>query len=194
MSYRINITPDTDTLYLILPGASQGAHAPLLKAITDKLETAGKTWLAVTYPFQDKGLNSPESESHEREMQEVLDGLSLLPFSQYEMIVIIGKSFGALVGAKLVSELKKRYRCTIEFHVLGFIFDAHMRSLPDKCESLTVYQGEYDRFGSAAEVAKIFPTAAVFTIVGGDHSYRNANREPVFEDVVVRKLFEVVKI
>lgn len=191
MSLRLNITPKHDILYIVLPGVSQGAGVGILKTITDRLEIAKKEWLAVTFPFQDEGQNSPESPEHTIEIAEVMRGLKIITGDvKPERVVIIGKSFGALIGSNIITNIRLLYECAIEFHILGFIFEDSMRASLESIEKLFVYQGEFDRFGSPEKVSNILKTARVVPIVGADHSYRNEKKEPVFESIVVDKLFE----
>lgn len=195
MSLRLNITPNTDVLYVILPGVSQGSSIGVLKTISDKLELASKTWLSVSFPFQDKGLNKPESAELEAEIEEVLKGLKKISNEQkFKRIVIIGKSFGALIAVKLFPYLCKTFKCPIELHVLGYIFDDAMSINEHDYEKLFIYQGEHDRFGSPTDVREKLPFAKIFTIVNADHSYRNEKKEPVYEEVVGQLLFSNMTI
>lgn len=195
MSLRLNITPNTDVLYVILPGVSQGSAIGVLKTIADKLELASKTWLSVSFPFQDKGLNKPESVELEAEIEEVLKGLAKISNEQkFKRIIIIGKSFGALIAVKLFPYLCKTFECPIELHVLGYIFDDAMSINEHDYEKLFIYQGEHDRFGSPADVREKLPFAKIFPIVNADHSYRNEMKEPVYEEVVCQLLFSNMTI
>lgn len=195
MSLRFNLAPNTGVLYVVLPGVSQGATIGVLKMVTDKLELASKTWLSVSFLFQDKGLDKPESEELDAEIGEVLRGLEKISTEQkFQKIVIIGKSFGALVAVKLFPYLCKTFECPIELHILGYIFDDGMPINENDYEKLYIYQGELDRFGSPSEVSEKLPFAKVFPIANADHSYRNEKKEPIYEEIVVRLLFSNMTI
>jgi surfactin synthase thioesterase subunit len=123
MPHHLSTTTTSDTLYLVLPGISQGATSGIVKDITDKLEKAGKTWLSITYPFQDQDLNESENQTLEAEMQEVMEGIKLISQGKrYKKMVIIAKSFGALVASKLIETFRKDYANEIDLYILGYIF------------------------------------------------------------------------
>jgi len=189
MSLRINKTNESDVLYLILPGVSLGGSVGISKDITDKLEKAGKTWLSITYPFQDQDLNELKSQTLEAEMQEVIAGCKLISQGRrYKKIVIIAKSFGALVASKLIETFRKDYADTIDLYVLGYIF-GDMNLENDFIGKLLVYQGEHDRYGNAEQVRQALPYADVIEIPGADHSFRNEKKELVYEGQVLLSLF-----
>ena len=188
MSLYTNIGKDIETLHLLLPGASQGPNVGILKFVSDRLKSTGKTYLAVSFPFQDKGHDSPESQAFNAEIAEVMRGLKHIESEvSPKRMVIIGKSFGALVGAKMLPILKENYSAEIEFHVLGYIFDEGLSPIA-QAEKVFVYQGEFDRFGTPEQVREKLPNAKVFSIQGADHSYRNDKKEPVFEVEVLNLL------
>ncbi len=166
-----------------------GGSVGIAKDITDKLEKAGKTWLSITYPFQDQDLNEPESQTLESERQEVLAGCELISQGKrYKKMVIIAKSFGALVASKLIDELRSNYADEIDLYILGYIF-GDMNLEKDSLGKLLVYQGEYDRYGSAEQVRQAVPYADVIEITGADHSFRNEKKEPIYEGQVILHLF-----
>lgn len=195
MSLRINFTPNRDTLYIMLPGVSQAPNTGVLKSIENRLATSQKNYLVVTFPFQDKGFDGPESPTHEVELNEVIRGLEKVSEGEkFKRIVLVGKSFGALIAIKLIATLQDLFNCPIELHILGFIFDDGTQLDKKSVSNVFVYQGELDRFGSPVDVEQKMPFAKVFTIVGADHSYRNENKEPVYESDVEKLFFSVVTL
>lgn len=194
MSLRINKTPQSDILYLILPGVSQGGSVGMVKDITDKLEIAGKTWLSVTYPFQDQKLNAPENQTLEAEKREVSAGCQLIAGGKrFKKMVIIAKSFGALIASKLIEEFRQNYADEIDLYILGYIF-GDVTFAESSIKQLIVYQGEYDRYGNVDEVRQALSWAEVIEIAGADHSFRNEKKEPVYEGQVILDLLGRVEM
>ncbi|MBP6974759.1 MAG: hypothetical protein KBB54_02325 [Candidatus Pacebacteria bacterium] len=195
MSLNINITPNTKTLYIILPGVSQSVHTGLLDAVQNRLRLASRTYLSVSFPFQDKGLDAPESADSSIEMQEVVNGIARVSEDFiFEKVVIIGKSYGAFIAAKLTGHIKDVFKCAIEFHVLGYIFDPVLEFSEDAYERVVVYQGELDRFGTGDAVKEKLPFATVHRIANADHSYRNERKEFEHEGKVLDLLFSEITL
>ncbi len=195
MSLRINFTLNRDTLYILLPGVSQAPNTGILKSMENRLATLQKNYLVVTFPFQDKGFDGPESPTHEAELDEVIRGLEKVNEGEsFKRIVLVGKSFGALIAVKLIDKIKELFDCPIELHVLGFIFDDSACLDEGLVANVFVYQGELDRFGSPTDAERKMPFAKVFAIKGADHSYRNEKKEPVYEGDVERLFFSTVTL
>lgn len=195
MSLRINFTPSTDVLYIILPGVSQAPNSGILKSIENRLATSQKNYLVVTFPFQDKGFDGPESSTHEAELNEAIRGLEKVSHGrEFKHIVLIGKSFGSVIAIKLMDEIKKQFNCPIELHILGFVFDDSVQLAEESVTNVFIYQGELDRFGSPSQTEQKMPFATVFAIAGADHSYRNEKKEPVYESDVERLFFSAVTV
>ncbi len=195
MSHRINVTSDTDLFYILLPGASQDGETGILKTIGDRLSKSGKTWVCVNYPFQDMGLEGPEDQSFKSEIDEVLRGVEIAKNNkEFTRVIIVAKSFGALIATEITDYIREIFKCPIDLHVLGYIFDEKMHIEDRNFNSIMIYQGELDRFGSPSKAQVDVPSSKVFTICGADHSYRNETKEPVFESDVVNALFSVIKI
>ncbi len=193
MSFRINFTEHTEVLFILLPGISYKIGIGVLQAIEARLIDSHSNYLTVTFPFQDKGFDMPESKTHDLEMMEVVRGVKKASEGvRFGRVVLLGKSFGGLIAIKLLSALKEHCKCPFDLHILGYIFDESMRMDADVVEHVFIYQGEHDRFGSPEKVAQTVPFAKVFSIAGADHSYRNELKEPVYESEVARLFFNVV--
>ena len=55
-------------------------------------------------------------------------------------------------------------------------------------------QGTNDRFASPVEVRKaVGNLAEVVEIIDADHSYRNSQKEPVYQDIAIKELIKWIK-
>ena len=57
-----------------------------------------------------------------------------------------------------------------------------------------VIQGTNDRFASPVEVRKMVgDLTEVVEIVDADHSYRNSQKEPIYQEIAIKELMKWIK-
>ena len=196
MSYKTNKGEETDVLYILLPGVSQDIRTGMMSDISKKLTAAKKTWVAINYPFQDRGQKEPSSDDLVEEIDEVMSGLTAvhteLQNKQPKKIIIIAKSLGAVVVAKMQSRLFALAE-SVDLFVLGYVLE-DISFTHNRLRTFVIYQGEHDRFMTPDHVTKFATGAEVITIKSADHSFRNENKEPIYESVVLADLYKRLSI
>lgn len=106
----------------------------------------------------------------------------------YEKIVIIAKSLGGIITSYWLEQNPDE---NIEVVVLGYVIGS-VKTEALKGKLHLVIQGENDRFGNAGavkdELAKYDIETNVLELSKADHSYRNEQKEPVYQSAAVELL------
>ena len=107
---------------------------------------------------------------------------------KYKHIRLIGKSLGAIIAAKYLSGLpvedQKKYSVIIFGYDTGMI---NIFAFPGK---ISIIQGEKDKYGNIETVKENLKNAkskdiSYFEVPNADHSYRNEQKEPIYEDIAI---------
>lgn len=177
-------------VYLVLHGGRTGGiYSPFIRRVIDALSWRGESVLACNFTFLEHGETAPKSDIVE-EINLVKMVVEKLKSIGYEEIVIVGKSYGAVVASKYLSSAKPD---NVSIAILGYI-DDKLDTAGLKGRLKVVVQGENDRFGSVddvrTELAEAGVDGLVVEIAKADHSYRDDQGEPIFEAAAVDALLE----
>lgn len=185
---------NSDELNIIFPGSSLGFQTGLINKIFNRLVVGGKSAISYNYPFLDRGEENSSGEELIEELEALNEILKVVDVNQYSKINFIGKSLGAVIASFFLQRPEnKDLLSKVSFSVLGYVKGSI--DLKDLNCKILIIQGENDRFGNISEVKKDFenPDNSDVTFVeipNADHSYRNAEKEPVFEDLAIEALFK----
>jgi hypothetical protein len=190
MSYKY-ICNNNNTLYLVLPGASLNTSTGIMKHIIDRLEIRKEDILAINYPFQDRLENKSSGEKLLEEQHEIILGLDSVSNldKKWDKIVVIAKSISGAVVSRLLFTLIKKYTDRIDLYILGCLLNDVTLDNITYLNKFVILQGELDPFGSPSQVKEKFNNANVITIPNADHSYRNSEKQPIYEPIVINLLF-----
>jgi hypothetical protein len=178
----------SNTLFVILHGGNAGIEDPFLQKIYTKIVNSNQSYLSIQMTFKDKGESSSSGPETLREIDEVKTVLGQIELTNYEKISFIGKSLGGLVLQRFLTTSQQFNIPKTNFTILGYLIgDVTVSNFKG---NLHIIQGENDPYGKPEDVQKELDisksNSAMLDIVkGGDHSYRNDKKEPIFQDEAV---------
>jgi len=194
MSQYIHYSNNLEELNIIFPGSSLGFQTGLINKIFNKFVSEGRSAVSYNYPFLDRGEENSSGEDLKEELEALQSILSTIDTSKYSKINLVGKSLGAIVASVfLAKEENSHLLSMVSLSVLGYVKGSIDLSKLN-CK-IIIIQGENDRFGNIDEVKKDFvgkdiSLVSFIQIPNADHSYRNADKEPIFEDLAIQELFK----
>jgi dienelactone hydrolase len=113
--------------------------------------------------------------------------LSQLNLKNYKKLHFIGKSLGALVLQRYIESSKFNKPETF-FTILGYLVgEVNIQKL---IVNLHIIQGQLDPHGAPEAIESemknsISKNKQIDVVNGGDHSYRNSEKQPVFQDYAI---------
>jgi predicted alpha/beta-hydrolase family hydrolase len=177
----------SNTLYVILHGGNKGIHDPFLHKIYNKITTSNQSYITIQMPYFDRGESQSSTPETTEEMLAIDNVLSSIDCTKYQQIRFIGKSLGGLVLSRCILNNPKLNTKTTHLTILGYLVE-HI-NLKGFNGNLEVIQGDNDPYGSITEVQKSLDLSSIDynlkIVKGGDHSYRNAEKDGVFQDQAV---------
>jgi len=194
MSQYIYYSNNLEELNIIFPGSSLGFQTGLINKIFNKFVSEGRSAVSYNYPFLDRGEENSSGEDLKEELDALNSILTSIDINKYSKINLIGKSLGAIVASYFLAKDENSHLLDkVSLSVLGYVKGSIDLSKIN-CK-IIIIQGEKDRFGNIDEVKKDFEDKDLsqisFTeIPNADHSYRNSDKEPIFEDLAIEALFK----
>jgi predicted alpha/beta-hydrolase family hydrolase len=195
LSYKYYHKRGSKAVYLVLHGGGpEGIETPFIANIINRLAESGSSVLGFNFPYCERGEEKSSGEALSEETAALDMVVEFLRGEGYEKIVIVAKSLGGITTSYWLEQHKAS---DIQVVVLGYVIGSvKTGALKDMLH--LVIQGENDRFGNgeavSAELANAGVSATVLEIPQADHSYRNEQKEPVYQDeaigVLVRHLTE----
>lgn len=185
-----------DELSIILPGSSLGFQTGLINKIFNRLVADGKSAVSYNYPFLDRGEQQSSGEELAEEIEALKTVLQVVEVGKYRRLNFIGKSLGGIVATHFLSKPENRElldKATLA--ILGYIKGStNLEGL--LCPTIII-QGENDRFGGIDQVkqdleGREHSHIQFVEIAGADHSYRDQERQPIFEDQAIEVLLEFI--
>lgn len=193
LSYKYYRKLNSKTVYLVLHGGGpEGIETPFISRIIDVLTTKGSSVFGFNFPYCERGEENSSGEELAEETAALEDVVQYLRNEGYEKIVIVAKSLGGITTSYW---LEQHPASDVEVVVLGYVLSSvKTRALVDSLR--IVIQGENDRFGDAAaveeELAKAGVDAKVIEVPQADHSYRNEQKEPIYQDQAIQLLLQAL--
>ncbi len=182
------VEAQSDTLDVLLHGAGGGMnHSNITKAF-EVCVKQGHSVINFDFPFFERGEEHSSGPDLTEEIETLKKVLTECKADKYKHIRLIGKSLGAIIAAKYLSQLAPDVQK--KFSVVIFGYDTGMIDISGFPGKVTIIQGEKDKFGNIEVVMKDLRNAAskdisYFEIPNADHSYRNEQKEPVYEDKAI---------
>ena len=176
----------SNTLNIIVHGGNSGIVDLFLQKIYTKITESNQSYVAVQLPYKDRGEDKSSGTETLEEIQAVKDVLAQIDTSNYQNVHFIGKSLGGLVLQRFIVQNPEYNNLDTKFTILGYLIgDLDMTNLKVNTH---VIQGENDPYGDPKIVQKEVSTltnSKLDIVKGADHSYRNSDKEPVFQDEAV---------
>jgi len=178
-------------LVILTHGASEGIENSFIQNIIHKFSENKVSVLALQMPFKVRGENSSSGSELLEELEAVKQAMKLVNLFEYDSIDFIGKSLGGIIFSKFLNNQNVNFQTKTSLTILGYIYgDVEINNYSGK---LFVIQGENDKYGSKQDIEKDLDNSvsndkSLLIIPNADHSYRNENKEPIFQTEVVKLL------
>lgn len=191
LSYKYYHKRGTKTVYLVLHGGGpEGVESPFIANVIRALTSTGNSVLGFNFPYCERGEENSSGEELIEETGALSTVVEFLKGEDYEKIVIVAKSLGNIITSFWLEQNPDE---DVEVVVLGYVIGSvKTESLKGKLK--LVIQGENDRFGNAKavkdELAQNSIEAEVIELANADHSYRNNEKEPVFQNQAIELLLQ----
>lgn len=183
----------TRTAYLVLHGGgTEGIESPFITNIITSLTHGGSSVLGFNFPYCERGEENSSGPELSEEVGAITTAVNFLKSEGYDKIVIVAKSFGGIAASFW---LEKHHESNAKLVVLGYVIgNVKTNALRNKLQ--LVIQGENDRFGNAQAVKDELATynvgADVVEIPNADHSYRNTQKKPAYQNQAIAALLQAV--
>lgn len=191
LSYKYYHKRNAKTVYLVLHGGgSEGVESSFISNIIHSLAKTGNSVLGFNFPYCERGEENSSSPELTEEIAALTTAVDFLKTEGYEKIVIVAKSLGGIVASFWLEQNPNE---AVSVVVLGYVVGSVKTAALQNKVSLII-QGQNDRFGNAAAVQDELAThniaAEVVELPNADHSYRNEQKEPVFQDQAIELLIQ----
>lgn len=176
---------ESDILDILLHGGAGGMNQSLMPKIFEACVGLGHSVANFNFPFFERGDEHSSGPELEEEITTVKNVLEHCKFDRYKHVRLIGKSLGGIIIGKFLSKIDVSEQSKYSVVIFGYVTgDIDLRSFNSK---ISIIQGEKDKYGNTAVVKNDMSDAvssdiSYYEIANGDHSYRNEEKEPVYED------------
>ena len=183
---------NTKSVYLILHGSGlNGINDSFIQNIFSSLQDdISRSIFMFNFLYCERGEKGSSGKEllEEKETLEIV--LDFLEKEGYEEIIIIAKSLGGIIVSSYF-EGEKHPNIKIKVIILGMVLgDFLTENLKGKLG--LVIQGENDRFGNGEKVKEELQrkgvNASIVEIKNADHSYRDFNGNPVFQQKAIEEI------
>lgn len=191
LTYKYYHKLNTKTVYLVLHGGGPaGVETPFISNIINALTETGGSVFGFNFPYCERGEENSSGEELAEETAALDTVVQFLRGEGYEKIVIVAKSLGGITASYWLEQHTDE---NVEVVVLGYVIGSvKTEALHGKLR--LVVQGENDRFGNAGavkeELAKYNVAADVAEVPKADHSYRDDQKEPVYQGQTIELLLQ----
>lgn len=194
LSYKYYRKLSSKTAYLVLHGGGpEGIETTFISNIINTLSTTGSSVLGFNFPYCERGEENSSGEELAEETAALDKVVEFLRGEGYERIVIVAKSLGGITTSFWLEQHTDR---DVEVVVLGYVIGS-VRTEALQGKLRLVIQGENDRFGNATsvseELAKYDISADILEIPKADHSYRNEQKEPAYQEQAINLLLQALQ-
>jgi predicted alpha/beta-hydrolase family hydrolase len=189
LSYKYYHKRGAKTVYLVLHGGGpEGVESPFISNIIHSLTDTGNSVFGFNFPYCERGEENSSGPELTEEITTLDTVLSFLRSDGYEKVIIVAKSLGGIIASYWLEQYPDT---DVKVVVLGYVIGSvKTEAFGDKLSF--VIQGENDRFGNAAavkdELAKHKVEGNVEELAKADHSYRNEQKEPAYQDAAIEML------
>ncbi|SRR6266568_4155524 len=194
LTYKYYHKQGAKTVYLVLHGGGpEGVETPFISNIINTLTGTGSSVFGFNFPYCERGEENSSGEELTEETAALDKVVQFLRSEGYEKIVVVAKSLGGIIASYWLEQHADE---NVEVVVLGYVIGSvKTEALQSKLR--LVIQGENDRFGNAEavkeELTKHNVKAEVVEVPKADHSYRNAQKEPVYQNQAIELLVRALR-
>jgi len=190
ITYKFYHKQSAGRVFVVLHGSgTEGVESPFIAKVIEGLTKTRQNVFGFNFPYCERGDDSssgPELAEEVNALKQVVEELQ----AQGYKVTLVAKSLGGIVASFYLEQHPSE---TVELVVLGYVIgDVKTEAIRNNLKA--VVQGQNDRFGDAeavrGELGDI--SAEVVEIPNADHSYRNDQKEPVFQDLAVEELLKLV--
>lgn len=186
LTYKYYRKLNSKTVYLVLHGGgAEGVETPFIPNIISALSGTGNSVFGFNFPYCERSEENSSGPELTEETATLETVVQFLRNEGHEKIVIVAKSLGGIVTSHWLAQHPNE---DVGVIVLGYVIGS-VKTEALQGEVRLVIQGEHDRFGNAAavraELAKHSVEARVVEVPKADHSYRNEQREPVYQESAI---------
>lgn len=190
VTYKFYHKHSSDHVFVVLHGSgTEGIESPFISNIIESLTKTAQSVFGFNFPYCERGEDSSSGPELKEEVNALRNVVNQLQASGYK-VTLVAKSLGGIVASFYLEQSPSD---TIGLVVLGYVIgDVRTQAIRNNLKA--VIQGENDRFGGVEAVKEELGdiSAAVIEIKSADHSYRNSQKEPVFQDNAVQELLKLV--
>jgi predicted alpha/beta-hydrolase family hydrolase len=178
-------TSNTEKLIIVTHGASEGIDSSFIEKIIQKVKIEQTSVLAVQMPYKDRGENQSSGKELKEELEAVQKALEFVRYQDFKKLHFIGKSLGGIIFSRYLQQQPTELQSKSDLTILGYIYGDTVT--PEAVTQINIIQGEKDKYGTPEQLQEEIDKSAVKNITlnlveGADHSYRNSNKEPEFQD------------
>lgn len=187
-SFKYFYKSNSRTLDIILHGNGAGIDDKFIKNIFEHCEAKRNSVLALQMPYFERGDSSSSGKETPEEVETIYKFLRAnIDLSLFSSVRIIGKSLGGIIASNFLVKHRNMFEnIDMKLYILGYIQgDVNISGL---IFDTYIIQGEFDKYGKLPEIKnelKEFENINHIEILGADHSYRNAVKEPVYQQEVI---------
>lgn len=180
---------ESKTVYLVLHGGGpEGVETSFISNVMSALMTTRNSVFGFNFPYCERGEENSSGPELVEESDALAKAVEFLKNEGFEKIVIVAKSLGGIVTSYWLAQNRNE---NVEVIILGYVIGSvKTEALKEKLR--LIIQGENDRFGNATaveeELAQHGVQADVVEMPKADHSYRNEQKEPVYQKDAIELL------
>jgi predicted alpha/beta-hydrolase family hydrolase len=183
-TYSYNQISNSSKLTVIVHGGGEGIESNFIQKIRNKFNS--QSTLLIQMPFINRGEEGTSTKTFDEEIKEIKEIINSIDKSNIKSIKFIGKSIGALV---LLNYIYQHYlelsKFEIDLTMLGFLVEFTKLDIT-KPLKINIIQGTNDKYGTILDVQNIIESSKLqielSLVENGDHSYRDVNKNPIFQD------------
>lgn len=178
---------DSEVCLVLHGGGPVGIETPFISQIISAISNSKRSVFGFNMPYCERGEEKTSSQLEE-EIMTLTSVINYLRNEGCKKNIIIAKSLGAIVTSFY---LEQNPSSDIDVIVLGYVLES-VETEAIKPNLRLVIQGEEDRFGDSNAVKQALGDSSieVVGIHGADHSYRDLDRQLVYQDRAIEIMLE----
>lgn len=181
-------SPNSKALTILTHGASEGIDSDFMKAAITKVKKSGSSVLVIQMPYKDRGENSSSGPELLEELNATKQALEFVEYNNFSSLKFIGKSLGGIIFSKFLEQANTEVKSKSSLTILGFIYAETV--IPSGTLGVTIIQGEFDKYGTVVKIQEEInktenSNVKLIVIENADHSYRDGNNQPIYQDGVI---------
>jgi predicted alpha/beta-hydrolase family hydrolase len=190
LTYTYYHKQSSDRVYLVLHGSGPaGVESPFISNVIQALTKTGQSVFGLNFPYCERGEENASGAELLEEVEAIRLALLWLQGRGYN-VTIVAKSLGAIAASFYLERYPDE---RINLIVLGYVI-GDVKTMAIKNNLRLVIQGENDRFGGLNALTDELSDVAceVSIIEKADHSYRNDEKQPVYQEVALATLLDML--